>query len=132
MMCISEIITWLKTKYPGMAVYNGMIPKNTSQCVGIYLKDRGGRIMAIGGYSASSYASLPLSILIHWGQDADACQTQANDIYELMQTADGETIGGRRIIDFDLQDSGPVDISRDANNICEMVIRVNIIYERQE
>ena len=132
MMRISEVIAWLKTKYPGMEAYNGMIPKNAPQCVGIYLKDRGGRIMAIGGYSASSYASLPLSLLVHWGQDADVCQQQANTIYEMMQAADGETIGGRRVIDFDLQDSGPVDVSRDANNICEMVIRVNIIYERQE
>ena len=131
MLRISEVITWLKTKYPGTAFYNSTIPKNEQQCVGIYLKDRGSRIIAIGGYAATSYASLPLSILIHWGQDADACQTLANDIYEMMQAAEKETIGGHRIVDFDLQDIGPVDVSRDANNICEMVIRVNITYERQ-
>lgn len=131
MLRISEVIAWLKTKYPGVAVYNGTIPKNEQQCVGIYLKDRGSRIIAIGGYAATSYASLPLSILVHWGQDADACQVQANDIYEMMQAAGGETIGGHRIVDFDLQDAGPVDVSRDANNICEMVIRVNIVYHRE-
>lgn len=131
MMLNSEVIAWLKTKYPGADVYNSTIPKNAEKCIGVYLKERGSRVMAIGGYANSSYASLPLSILIHWGQDADACQVQANDLYEMMQAAGGETIGGHRIVDFDLQDPGPVDVSRDDNNICEMVIRVNIIYERQ-
>lgn len=131
MMRISEVIVWLKTKYPGYAVYNSTIPKNQSQCIGVYLKSRGNRIIAIGGYGNTSYASLPLSLLIHWGQDADACQMVVSEIYELMQSVTSEMIGGHRVIDFDLQDNGPVSADRDSNNICEMVIRVNIIYERQ-
>lgn len=130
MMRISDVIKWLKTKYPGTEFYNGSMPKNKTQCIGVYLKNRGGRIIAIGGYDCTSYASLPLSLLVHWGQDADACQQQANGMYEMMQAADEETIGGHHIIDFDLQDNGPVDVARDSNNICEMVIRTNIVYER--
>lgn len=130
MLKISDVIAWLKTKYPGMAAHNSTIPKNTPKCVGVYLNSRGNRVIAIGGYAATSRAVLPLTLLVHWTQDADACEQQANDIYEMMQAAEAETIGGHRIIDFDLQDPGPVDVDRDGNNICEMVIRVNVSYER--
>jgi hypothetical protein len=131
MMLVSDVIVWMKTQYPSNAFYNGMIPKNTEQCIGVYLKNRGTRIIAIGGYDNTSYASLPLSLLIHWGKDADACQQLANKMYELMQSAIGVVMGNHRVIDFDLQDNGPVNVDRDENGICEMVIRMNIIYERQ-
>ncbi len=130
-MKAADVVTWLKSKYPGTAVYNGMIPKNDTQCIGVYRKDRGTPILAVGGLSCTSYAALPLSLLIHWGEDAGACEDTADGIYTLMLGNTSETIGGAQVIQFDLQDSAPVDISRDENNICEMVIRVNIYYERQ-
>lgn len=129
-MRCADVIAWLKTKYPGVDVYNGTIPKNENQCIGVYLKERGSPVIAIGGLSCTSTAILPLSILIHWGEDADACESMAQGVYDLMLGNTAETIGGTGVAQFALQDSSPVDISRDENNICEMVIRVNIIYER--
>lgn len=130
MLHVSDIIAWLKTKFPGTEFYNGFIPKNSEQCVGVYLKQRGSRNLAIGGPTCTSYATLPLSLLVHWTKDADPCEKEADEIYSTMETASGESAGGHRIIDFNLIDPGPVDVSRDENNICEMVIRVNVIYER--
>lgn len=130
MMRVSDLVTWLKAKFPGTGIYNGFLPKNNSQCVGVYLKERGARNLAIGGPSCTSYSTLPLSLLIHWGQDSDACEQEADTIYSTMEAASGETAGGHRIIQFDLVDPCPVNVDRDSNNICEMVIRVNIMYER--
>lgn len=128
---VSDIIKWLKTKYPDTEVYNGFIPKNNMQCIGVYLKERGARSLAVGGPALTSYATLPLSLLVHWTANADTCEREADTVYEAMETASGESAGGHRVISFDLQDPGPVDISRDENGICEMVIRVNVIYERR-
>lgn len=130
MLRVSDVIIWLKTKFPDVAFYNGFIPKNSEQCIGVYLKQRGIRSLAVGGPACTSYTTLPLSLLVHWSQDADACESEADTIYSAMEMASGETAGGHRIINFNLIDPVPVDVSRDGNNICEMVIRVNVIYER--
>ncbi|MFT9055534.1 MAG: minor capsid protein [Ethanoligenens sp.] len=129
-MRCADVIEWLKTKYPGIGIYNGTIPKNEDQCIGIYLKERGSPVIAVGGLPCTSTAILPVSILVHWGQDADICEAMAQGIYDRMLGNVTETIGGAGVTQFALQDSSPVDISRDENNICEMVIRVNIVYER--
>lgn len=129
-MTVKQFISWLKSLYPSYAIYNGTIPKNDTQCIGVYLKSRNGRIIAIGGSGSTSYAILPLSLLIHWGQDADLCEQTAKALYDLMWNAKGISIGGHNVIDFELLDSCPADIGRDTANICEMTIRVNVKYER--
>ena len=93
---VSDIIKWLKTKYPDTEVYNGFLPKNSGKCVGVYLKERGTRNLAVGGPALASYAMLPLSLLVHWTANADTCERKADEIYEAMETASGESAGGDR------------------------------------
>ncbi len=130
MMTVSNFIGYLKTLYPDYVFYNGTINKNDQRCVGVYLKGRGELHRAIGDLNNTSYSILPVSILIHWGKDARICETTANEIYISLQSAINITINNKRVIYFELADSSPVDISRDENGICEMVIRLNILYER--
>ena len=130
MMTVSNFMEYLKTVYPDYVFYNGTIDKNNKNCIGIYLKGRGDLHIAIVALSNTSYSLLPVSILIHWGQDASLCEITANGIYEGFQTASDVTINNQRVIYFDLADPTPTDISRDENGICEMVIRLNILYER--
>ncbi len=131
MMQVKDFIAFLRTAFPAYQYHNGMIHKKEQQCVGVYLKGRGDPDKAIGGMENTGEALLPLSVLVHWGQDANLCEQTANGIYDFLQKAKDAVVGGFRVVCFDLQDSSPVDISRDENNVCEMVIRVNIIYERQ-
>lgn len=129
-MRISDVIDWLKTKYPGVGVYNAAIPKRDTFCIGVYRKQRGNPVIAVGGNVCTSYAMLPVDFLIHWGEAAGACEVMADSLYSLMLGNISETIGGHAVRQFDLQDAAPVGIGRDDGNICEMSIRVNIQYER--
>lgn len=129
MMCISDVIGWLKTKYPGVGVYNQTIPKRDPFCIGVYRKQRGASNLAVGGVDCTSFAVLPVDFLIHWGESASACETMANSLYDWMRGNLSEQIGGYAVRQFALQDAGPAGIGRDVHNICEMVVRVNIVYE---
>lgn len=131
MLRVAEFKDYLKSLFPSVKIYNGTIDKNSKECVGIYRRGRANNAIAIGGVENTSYSILPVSILVHWTEDADICESMANDIYLALQEKTDVLINNRRIIMFQMLDSGPVDLNRDDKNIVEMVIRTNIIYERE-
>ena len=128
MMTISEFVQQLKSMFPAVKFYNGAIDKSAKQCVGVYARGNAAPVKAIGGQS--SYNTLPVSILVHWTEDSNLCEVMANDLYSQLFESTGMTVGGKRVIDLKLLDSCPINVERDANNIVEMVIRLNIVYER--
>ena len=150
MITSSDIKVYLDQVFNDVKFYAGAINKADKKCVGIYPKGRVSPVIAIGGIENSSYWVLPLSILVHWGESSTNCEQKAVELYEYLMSASGVEIGGEydevndidleiepptgqkitKIIKFDLLDSGPVDLARDDKNICEMVIRVNVIYEK--
>jgi hypothetical protein len=130
MLMSSDVKDYLKTKYPSASIYAGAINKNEAQCIGVYPRGRTTPNVSIGGVENSSYWVLPVSILVHWSEDTALCEQMASTIYSDLLTAEGVTAGSIRVISFQMLDGGPVDLSRDADNICEMVIRANVIYER--
>ncbi|ADU27129.1 hypothetical protein [Ethanoligenens harbinense] len=129
MMHVSDVIGWLKTKYPGTGVFHSAIPKREPFCLGVYPKQRGASILAVGGAACTSCALLPVDILIHWGEDAGACEALADSLYALFWGNTSERVGGYPVRRFLLPDAAPAGVGRDSANICEMVIRVNILYE---
>lgn len=131
MMLVSEFVTYLQQEFPSVSFYNGTINKNEPECVGVYATGRIGPRIALGGLENTSYSHLPVSILVHWGKNSDKCQIQANSIYERLFGKSNFYIGDRRIASLQMLDSCPVDIQRDENGICEMVIRLNILYDRR-
>ena len=129
-MQISDVAAWLAAKYPGNGVYAAAVPRNEERCIGIFGKERGSPALAMGGTANASYAVLPVDILIHWTEDAGACETEADTLYALMLGNTSEKIGGENVVRFELLDAAPADIGRDTHGICEMSVRVNIDYER--
>jgi hypothetical protein len=129
MMTATQIKDHLKATFPAVKFYAGTINKTDKQCVGVYPKGRAPGGIAVGGIQNTSLWILPLSILVHWSEDTAQCEQKASELYQYLLTASEVTIGGARVIEFDLLDSGPVDLARDEQNICEMVIRLNVIYE---
>lgn len=129
MMLVSDVIGWLKTKYPGIGVYNQFIPKHDPFCIGIYRKQRGASNLAVGGVVCTSFAVLPVDFLVHWGESAAACETMAENLYTCMHGNLSEQIGGYAVRQFALQDAAPASVGRDEHNICEMIVRVNIVYD---
>lgn len=133
MLTASDFKDYLKQQFPSIINwYVGTIDKNQAQCIGIYTRGNILPNIALGGLANTSYNTLPISILVHWTDNAALCEQQANEIYSHLFGLSSFEINGRRIITTKLLDSGPKDISRDENNICEMVIRLTIFYEREE
>jgi kynureninase len=130
MMKTSEFAGYLRTLFTGVSIYNGSIDKTKPQCIGVYARGNGGPTMALGGIANSSYTVKQISLLVHWTEDADACETQAIAVYDALVGKSDFLIGTRRIVSLQMLDDGPIDVDRDANNIAEMVIRLNIISER--
>jgi hypothetical protein len=129
-MTLAEVREWLKTQIldcPNW--YIGKADTSVEQCISIYGIQGPKPNIAIGGLSNTSYTTKSISILVHWGKNADIAEQKAQEIYNKLfdQVA---TIGGKRVIQFDLKTSEPVSVGTDSNNIYEYVINTNIIYER--
>ena len=127
MITISNLIEVLKEQYPDIKFFNGCISKE-ERCVGVYARGNAAPPSAIG--SKPSYGVLPVTLLIHWGENSDECETTANDLYKGLEEGIA-SIKGVRVINTQLLESAPANIGRDDNNICEMTIRLNITYERR-
>ena len=127
MLKINDLVQVLKAKYPDLKFFNGCISRH-EKCVGVYARGNAPPISAIG--QKPSYNVLPATLLVHWGENSDECETIANTLYEGLE-AGIETINNTRVISIQMMDSTPVNIGRDDNNICEMTLRINIFYERR-
>jgi hypothetical protein len=129
MMLLSEIKDWLKTKIDCPNWYVGKIDGSVEQCIGIYSIEGGKPNIAIGGLSNTTYAKKSISILIHWGENTTPAEIKAQEVYSVLFGQDA-TIGGKRVIMFDMRTSEPIGVGTDNNGIFEFIIEVNIIYER--
>lgn len=127
MLKISDFVQVLKAQYPDITFFNGCIDK-ASKCVGVYARGNASPITAVG--QKPSYSVLPATLLVHWGENSDECETTANTLYEGLE-AGIETINNTRVIQIQMLDSTPVNIGRDDENTCEMTLRINILYERR-
>ena len=126
MITISNFMDALKKQFPKIKFFNGCISKG-EKCVGVYARGNATPPKAIG--SKSSYGVLPVTMLIHWGENSNECEVTANSLYSGLEQGIA-SINGRRVIQIQLLESCPTNIGRDDNNICEMTIRLNILYER--
>lgn len=127
MLTVGNLVQALKAEYPHIKFMNGCISKN-EKCVGVYARGSASPISAIG--SKPSYGCLPVTLLVHWGENSDECEVTANALYEGLEGGLA-TINNVRVIQIQMLDSSPANIGRDDNNICEMTLRINIFYERR-
>lgn len=127
MLSVSDFLDVLKKQHSDIKFFNGCISKE-EKCVGIYARGSAPPPTAIG--SKPSYGVLPITMLVHWGENSKECETTANKLYESLENGIA-TINGVRVIQLQLLESTPTNIGRDDSNICEMTIRLNIMYERR-
>lgn len=128
-MTLKEVKDWLKTQIDCPSWYIGKIDGSTEQCIGIYSIQGPVPNIALGGLANTSYSTKAISILVHWGKNADVAEQKAQEVFNKLfgQVA---VIGGKRVIKFDMRTPEPIGIGTDTNNIYEYVINTNIIYER--
>lgn len=129
MMRLAEVREWLKTQIDCPAWYIGKIDGKKAQCIGLYNVTGGLPVIAVGGLENTSYAAKTVSILVHWGKNADTAEQKAQEVYAAMFGQSAE-IGGRRVINFAMRTPEPVSVGTDDEGIYEYVIEVTIQYER--
>lgn len=128
-MLLSEIRKWLKTQVICPQWYIGKIDGSKEQCIGLYGVQGPKGNIAIGGLQNTSYATKSISILIHWGNNADIAEQKAQEVYDKLFGQDA-TIGNKRVVEFDMKVSEPISVGTDTNGVYEYVIETNIIYGR--
>jgi len=121
--------TYLKSNFPDDKFYNAFINKS-EKCIGLYLKQGLGSGISLGGKSCTTIGSISFSILIHWDDDASACESKANLIYDSLFGQYNLVMDGINVISVELEDGHPISMERDSGNNCESVIRVIIYYEK--
>lgn len=128
MLTVTEFIAFLSTMFPEITFFNSTIDKSNPKCIGVYPR-AAGKIQAIGG--SGSYDILPISIIVHWTEDAGLCEDTANIVYsQLSAVLKAPTPSGTMISFIQLQEAAPVHVGRDESNVVEKVIRATIFYER--
>ncbi len=130
MMTLAEVRDWLKTKISCPQWYIGQIDGNKEQCIGIYNTTGAAPRMAIGGLENTSTWVKAVSILVHWGKNANLAEQKAQEVFAALRGVTGAIIGGRRVVMFQMPQAGPVNVGTDDYGIYEYVINAYIIYER--
>ena len=128
-MLLSEIREYLKTIIDCPQWYIGKIDNSKEQCIGIYSRIGLAPNIAIGGLENTSYATKAISILVHWTKNCNAAEIKAQEVYNSL-FCQGATIGGKRIIKFDMRTPEPISVGTDSNGVFEFVIETVIYYER--
>lgn len=128
-MLLSEVRDYLKTKTDCSQWYIGKIDGSKEQCIGIYNVQGPAPNIALGGLANTSYSTKAISILVHWGNNEDKAEQKAQEVYNILFGQDA-TIGGKRVIKFDMRTPEPVSVGTDSNGVFEFVIETVIYYER--
>lgn len=128
-MTLAEIRDWLKTKIECPQWYIGKIDGSKERCIGLYSIRGPAPNIAIGGLENASYATKSISILVHWGKNANIAEIKAKEVYNTL-FCQNAVIGGKRVIQFRMRTDEPIGVGTDDNNIYEYVIDITIFYER--
>lgn len=112
-------------------VYCGKLDAKKNESIGIYHLKRGENPnIPIGGIHNSSYRIKPISILIHWNKSPVDTERVSEELFiALLKTRD-MTVNGKTIKFIRMLVPEPVDVGTDDNGNFEMVIEMEIYYER--
>lgn len=128
-MLLSDVRKYLKTfdDYKNISVISGAVDSNNEKSIGIFLRQHE-PVVAVG--TDSSYNILPVTFLVHWTESTDSCELAAKDLLDLFYKKYAFKMNNKDVYFANVLDSTPIDISRDDQNFCEMVVRVDFYYER--
>lgn len=128
-MLLTDVKEYLKTKIVCPQWYTGKIDGTVEQCIGIYGVQGPPPNIALGGLANTSYSTKAISILVHWGKNSNTAEQKAQEVYNVL-FGQSATIGGIRIIKFDMRTPEPVPVGTDSNGVFEFVIETVIYFER--
>lgn len=133
MTTLAQIRDWLKTQVDCPHWYIGKIDGSKDTCIGIYGRPTPDRVKpTIGGMENRSYALKAVSILVHWGKNANLAEQKAQEVYVALIGRSNFKVGNTRIVMVDMRNCEPVAIGTDENGVYEYVIDAYFFYERGE
>lgn len=131
MLTLAQVRDWLKTLGTGEHFYIGKLDNKKEKSIGIYSRDGSAPIMAIGGIENKKYEIKPVSVLVHWNQNADETERAALQLYDRLLNLSDLVIGQTRVNYLRLMVAEPQDVGTDDNGVYERVIWFDLYYERK-
>lgn len=130
MITTKDVREFIKTISRAEHYYIGMLNNKLDKSIGVYnLKSSGQQPRAIG--SESTYATIGISLLIHWTNNADETEKAALSLYEQLRTVKNIVINIHTVYMIELLVPEPIDVGTDDKGIYERVIELKIYYERK-
>ena len=133
MLYLEDIKDWIKTIYDAEHYYMGKLDNKQNKSVGIYQrKTSSSPRICIGGDKNTSYEIKPISILVHWSNDASETEKEAYELFNNIKQCENVTINNIQIPYIRLLNSEPIDVGTDDKGIYERVIELDIYYSKGE
>lgn len=108
----------------------GFLDNKMDQSIGVYSRaDRKSPVIAVGGWSNSSYDIKAISLLVHWNRKKTETEAAAITLFENLKSPPAE-IGGYPIQYLRLLHQEPIDVGTDAKGVFEYVIECDIYYSK--
>lgn len=129
-MTLKTLKEWIKARIPpNTPVYSGCIDAQKECNIGLYERDRGQYIQAIGGIDNNTYETRRYSLLVHWNKNYDQSEIVAGEIFNIFKKS--TVIDGKNAF-FRLLVSAPVPMGKDDKGIFEFVINFDMTVNKEE
>lgn len=109
----------------------GAIDGNRERCIGVYPgRPPARQRVCLGGAAATLTGELYATVLVHWGKNMREAMEKAAEIYAIFNAWSGGGMDGMRVYAVE-PGGGPVPVGRDEHGVCEFVINLKIIFEKE-
>lgn len=134
MLSLKDILQFLKKVDSDFDhYYIGRLNDKNDNSLGLYnLPTNKTQQIAIGGPTTTKTKSKYLSLLVHGNKNKTQTETLANDLYEKLASANGETIGNNEINYIKFLCDEPIDLDMDQNGVYEYSIEIQIFYNKNK
>ena len=135
MLGLLSTANWLTTIDPSLSdcISVGKIDGNAEKWIGVYNSKHASQTtpICIGGMGTTLTAEKQITLLIHWTRLSTKAEEKALELYNRLLGLSHFLIGDVSVNFID-PGNGPIPIGVDDNGICEYVIELKIVYERND
>ena len=113
-------------------VYIGKLDNKKQKSIGVYDRKAGGPAkIALGGLSYTTYASRPVSLLVHWNKSVSESEEAAYALYDKLLKESSLKLGDTDVRFLVLQVPHPVSVGTDDSGVYEYVIWLDFVFQRK-
>lgn len=113
-------------------VYIGKLDNKKQESIGVYDRKADGPVkIALGGLSYTTYASRPVSLLVHWNKSVSESEEAAYALYDKLLKESSLKLGDTDVRFLVLQVPHPVGVGTDDSGVYEYVIWLDFVFQRK-